>query len=84
MYGPHISKRSVVGWLYSDTESGWTVCNVSFVNERQQITWSHAQNVVPLSLRVLNKFVNSNSTLAICLSFDFIEMFKVIPNTTGR
>jgi len=56
------------------TLKAWTVCNVSFVNERQQITWSHAQNAV--SLRVLYKFVNSNSTLVICLRFDFIEMFN--------
>jgi hypothetical protein len=41
---------------YCDTESDWTVCNVSFVNERQQIIWRHAQTVV--SLRALYKFVN--------------------------
>ena len=41
-------------------------------NERQQITWCHAQNEV--SLRVLYKFVNLISTLVICLKFVFIEM----------
>ena len=41
-------------------------------NERQQITWCHAQNEV--SLRVLYKFLIFNSTLFICLKFVFIEM----------
>jgi hypothetical protein len=46
--------------------------NVTLVNERQQITRRHIQNVV--LLRVLYKFVNFNSTLVICLKFVFIEM----------
>jgi len=45
----------------------WLNNNVTLVNERQQITWRHAQNVV--SLRVLCKF---NLNLVICLKFVFI------------
>ena len=46
--------------------------NSTLVNERQQITWHHAQNVV--SLRVLYKFVNFNSNPVLCLKCVFIEM----------
>jgi hypothetical protein len=35
---------------YSVTESDWTVCNVSFVNERQQIIWRHAQTSLSQSI----------------------------------
>ena len=58
---------TIVQWHWK-----WSNSNVTLVNERQQITWHHAQNVV--SLRVLYKFVNFNSTLVICLKFVFIEM----------
>ena len=62
LHSSHFSKRSIVRWLYSDTESDWTVCNMSFENEQQQITWR---------LRVLYKFINFNSTLVICFRFAF-------------
>jgi len=56
---------------------------VTLVNERQQITRRHVQNVAPL--RVLYKFVNFNLTLVICLKFVFIEMLdKLITYSTGR
>ena len=45
---------------------------MTLVNEWQQITCRHVQNVV--SLRELYKCVNFNSTLVICLKFVFIEM----------
>jgi hypothetical protein len=50
----------------------WSNSNVTFVNERQQITWRHAHNVV--SLRVLYKFVNFISTIVICLKSGSIKM----------
>ena len=50
----------------------WSNSNVTLVSERQQITWRHAHNVV--SLRVLYKFVNFNSTVVICLKSASIEM----------
>ena len=50
----------------------WSNSDDTLVNEQQQITWCHTQNVV--SLRVLYKFVNFNSNLVICLKFVFIEM----------
>jgi hypothetical protein len=62
---------TIVQWHWK-----WSNSNVTLVNERQQITWHHAQNVV--SLRVLYKFVNFNSTLVICLKFVFIEMLEKI------
>jgi hypothetical protein len=40
--------------------------------EWQKLTWRHAQDLV--SLRVMYKFVNLNSTLVICLRFVFSEM----------
>jgi hypothetical protein len=49
----------------------WSNSNVKLVKERQQITWRHAQNVV--SLRVLSKFINFNSTFATCLKFVLIK-----------
>jgi hypothetical protein len=62
LHYPYFFKRSA-GDDHSDTESEWTVCTVSFVNERKQIMWRHAQNV--LSLIGLGKFSN-NSTFDIC------------------
>ena len=62
LHYPYFFKRSA-GDDQSDTESEWTVCTVSFVNERKQIMWRHAQNVI--SLIGLGKYSN-NSTLDIC------------------
>jgi hypothetical protein len=53
---------------------------ISDVYEPQQITWHRAQNVV--SLRVLYKFVNLNSTLVICFRFVFIEMLDKLITCT--
>jgi hypothetical protein len=50
----------------------WSNSNVTFVNERQQITWRHAHNVV--FLRVLYKFANFISTIVICLKSASIKM----------
>ena len=44
--------------------------NMTLVNERQQITQHHIQNIV--LLKVLYKFVNFNLTLVICLKFVFL------------
>jgi hypothetical protein len=63
LYCPYFSKRSIVGWLYSDTESDWTVCDMSFVNEWQHIIRCYTQNVV--SLKNIVQIVNFNSTFVI-------------------
>ena len=82
LYGPRFSTRRVVGWLHSNTECDWTVCNVSFVNVRQQIKWHHAQDTV--SLTILYKFANFNTALVFCLKFAFTEILhKLITYTVG-
>jgi hypothetical protein len=43
---------------------------------RHELTWRHAQHVI--SLRVLYKFSNFNSTLVICLKCVLIEMLDII------
>jgi len=72
LHDPYFSKRSIVD-DYSDTESDWTVCTVSFVNERKQIMWRHAQNVVSLIGLGCSNF-NSTLKLVTCLRFVFIEI----------
>ena len=60
----------------------WSNNNMTLVNERQQITRRHVQNVVPL--RVLHKFANLSSPLVISLTFVFIEMLDKLDMKPAR